>query len=105
MAELPHARPRPHGRSRTNPRRHRPKSGAVAMKSGTVLSDDTRSQGALSRRSIGLCALVLAVAMILVFGDVMIAGNSKVLSKAGEDVATQELGRHIFNFGELAHGH
>lgn len=59
---------------------------------------------ALSLRSIALCGLVLGFAVIVVFGDIMIAGDAKLLSKDDQDVATQELGRHIFNFNQLAHG-
>jgi hypothetical protein len=69
------------------------------MKSESGCSGD-----ALSLRSLGLCALVLLVAMILVFGDVMVAGDSRLLSKDDEDVAHLELGRRMFDFGQLSHG-
>lgn len=58
----------------------------------------------LSRQSICLAASILAAAMIVVFGDVMVAGDAKLLSLKGTDVFAQELGRHLFNFGQLAHG-
>ncbi len=58
----------------------------------------------LSRRNLGIAALVLAVAMVLVFGDVLTAGDAKLLSTETSDIATQELGRHLFNYGQLAKG-
>ena len=45
----------------------------------------------LSRRNLGIAALVLAVAMVLVFGDVLTAGDAKLLSTETSDIATQEL--------------
>jgi hypothetical protein len=38
---------------------------------------------ALSRQSLGLAAIMLGLAIIVVFGDLMIAGNSKLVSKGG----------------------
>lgn len=43
--------------------------------------------------------------MIFVFGDVLIAGDAKLLSTETSDIATQELGRHLFNYGQLAKGY
>lgn len=57
-----------------------------------------------SGRSIFIAVATLCIAMVAVFGDVMIAGDAKLLSDNGGDVASQELGRHIFTYGQLARG-
>jgi hypothetical protein len=79
-----------------------------AVSAGAALSGprpcDKSPPFALSLRNIGLCGLVLCVAMVLVFGDVMIAGDSRLLSKDDQDVAHLELGRRMFDFGQLVHG-
>lgn len=67
------------------------------------IEQDSRSNP-LAKRNIGIAALVLAAAMVIVFGKVMIAGDSTVLSYVGCDVYSQELGRHIFNYTELGRG-
>ncbi len=60
---------------------------------------------ALAWRSVALAALVLAAALVLVFGDLMVAGDSRVVSKVGCDVFSGALGAKEYYFHQLRQGH
>ncbi len=59
---------------------------------------------ALSWRGLGLAAAVLGVMLLLVFGDLMLAGGNLVVSKAGCDIYSGALAGREFTFNQLRQG-
>lgn len=55
-------------------------------------------------RFLAIAAVVMAVATLLVFGDLLFGGGDRILSIPGADLATQFVGWSEFTFGEMARG-
>ena len=70
------------------------------LKLNSCAADDD----ALSPRNLGRAALVLGAMLLLVFWDVMILGDARVLSKVGCDVYSGALAGREFGFGQLRQG-
>lgn len=63
-----------------------------------------KTSDALLPRSIGLAAAVLAASIIIVLGDLILSGNSRVVSKAGCDIFSGALAGYELIYDQFRHG-
>lgn len=67
-------------------------------------ADERSSTPALSPRALLVAGGIFVVATLLVFGDVLLAGGTRVVSAPGNDLETIFFHWHEFGFGELRKG-